>query len=139
MRARNTETRFACSCNGCRNYPTRPAEILHQDQIPSKESGTFYFRKDTMRFFSSRIVDFKAFNRGQEVESLSVIVSSRHGYEGASRYYEIVMLCPYGTIHREGKSFESLRLARKNWESVISDFAPCSCHGCELDREQVSA
>lgn len=139
MRAKNTETRFACSCNGCRNYPTHPAQIWHQDQIPSKEQGTFFFRKDTMKFFSSRIVDFKAVNRGGEIDSLSVIVSSRHGYEGASRYYEIVMLCPYGTIHREGKSFESLRLARKNWESVISDFAPCSCHGCELDREQVSA
>jgi hypothetical protein len=91
-----------------------------------------------MKFFSSRIVDFKAFNRGQEVESLSVIVSSRHGYEGASRYYEIVMLCPYGTIHREGESYDKLREARKYWDDVLARFAPCSCHGCELDREQVS-
>lgn len=135
MRERNTETRFACSCNGCRNYPTRPAEIWHESQIPAKEQGTFYFRKDTMRFFSSRIVDFKRINRGGEIDSLSVIVSSRHGYEGAERYYEVVTLCPYGTIHREGQSFDSLRKARKEWEAVLNSFAPCSCHGCELDRE----
>lgn len=135
MRERNTETRFACSCNGCRNYPTRPAEVWHESQIPSKEQGTFYFRKDTMRFFSSRIVDFKRINRGGEIDSLSVIVSSRHGYEGAERYYEVVTLCPYGTIHREGQSFDSLRKARKEWDAVLNSFAPCSCHGCELDRE----
>ena len=135
MRERNTETRFACSCNGCRNYPTHPAQIWHEAQIPSKEQGTFFFRKDTMRFFSSRIVDFKAVNRGGEIDSLSVIVSSRHGYEGSERYYEIVVLCPYGTIHREGKSFESLRKARKEWDNALVGFAPCSCHGCQLDAE----
>ena len=138
MRARNTETRFACSCNGCRNYPTHPAQIWHKDQIPSKEQGTFFFRKDTMKFFSSRIVDFKAVNRGGEIDSLSVIVSSRHGYEGANRYYEIVVLCPYGTIHREGESYDKLREARKYWDDVLARFAPCSCHGCELDREEAS-
>ena len=135
MRERNTETRFVCSCNGCRNYPTRPAEVWHESQIPSKEQGTFYFRKDTMRFFSSRIVDFKRINRGGEIDSLSVIVSSRHGYEGAERYYEVVTLCPYGTIHREGQSFDSLRKARREWDTVLNSFAPCSCHGCQLDRE----
>lgn len=88
-----------------------------------------------MKFFSSRIVDFKGVDRGGEIESLSVIVSSRYGYEGASRYYEIVVLCPYGTIHREGESFETLRQARKEWDKAVSSFAPCSCHGCELDRE----
>ena len=135
MRERNTETRFACSCNGCRNYPTRPAEVWHEQQIPSKEQGTFFFRKDTMRFFSSRISDFKAINRGEKIDSLAVIVSSRHGYEGASRYYEIVTLCPYGTIHRESAQFDTLRKARKEWDSTLAGFAPCSCHGCVLDRE----
>ena len=139
MRKRNTETRFACSCNGCRNYPTRPAEVWHEAQIPSKEQGTFFFTKDAMRFFSSRIVDFEAFNRGGEIDSLSIIVSSRHGFDGAIRYYEIVMLCPYGTIHREGESFSDLRKARREWAQVVASFEPCSCHGCQLDQEQVSA
>ena len=88
-----------------------------------------------MKFFSSRIVDFKPVNRGGEIDSLSVIVSSRHGYEGASRYYEVVVLCPYGTIHREGESFENLRKARKEWDNALAGFAPCECHGCVLDRE----
>ena len=135
MRKRNTETRFACSCNGCRNYPTFPAQVWHQDQIKSKEQNTYFFRADTMRFFSSRIVDFKPINRGGEIDSLTVIVSSRHGYEGASRYYEVVVLCPYGTIHREGKQFDSLRKARKKWDGVVGAFVPCECHGCVLDRE----
>lgn len=135
MRARNTETRFACECNGCRNYPTRPAEIWHESQIQGKEQGTYYFKKDTMRFFSSRIVNFRAENTGADVASLSVIVSSRHGYEGAVRYYEIVMLCPYGRINRDSKQFDSAKQARKEWDKAVSTFAPCSCHGCELDRE----
>ena len=135
MRERNTQTRFACECNGCRNYPTLPAQIWHESQIPSKEQGTYYFRKDTMRLFSSRIADFRGVRVSGEIDSLSVIVSSRHGYEGATRYYEIVMLCPYGRIGRDSKQFDTLRQARKEWESAIATFSPCSCHGCELDRE----
>lgn len=125
---------FPCTCNGCRNYPTRPAQIWHQDQIPSKEQGTYYFTKDAMRFFSSKIADFKGVERGDAIPSLSVIVSSRHGYEGAERYYELVILCPYGTINRHGVTFNSLRLARKNWDTALSSFPACECHGCQLDR-----
>ncbi len=135
MRARNTETRFACDCNGCRNYPTRPSEVWHADQIASKEQGTYYFRKDTMKFFSSRIVDFRGINRGGGIDSLSVLVSSRYGYEGASRYYEIVILCPYGKINRDSKQYETTKQARKDWDEAIASFSPCDCHGCQLDRE----
>ena len=131
----NTKLKFECSCNGCRNYPTYPAQIWHESQIPSKEQGTYYFTKSAMRFFSSRISDFKGFTSGEDKEqSLSVIVSSRHGYEGAERYYEIVSLCPYGTINRHGAKFDTLRLARKNWDSALASFPPCECHGCQLER-----
>ena len=129
-----TATAFTCTCNGCRNYPTRPAEIWHQDQIASKESETHFFSKSTMRFFSSRVADFKEIRTEGAISSLSVIVSSRHGYEGAQRYYEIVILCPFGTVHRESAQFESLRLARKGWNLALASFNPCSCHGCQLDR-----
>jgi hypothetical protein len=125
---------FDCSCNGCRNYPTRPAEIWHNDQIASKERETHFFSKSTMRFFSSRVSDFKEIKIAGEVASLSVIVTSRHGYDGAQRYYEIVILCPFGTVHRESAKFESLRLARKGWDLALASFVPCSCHGCQLDR-----
>lgn len=130
--------RFACSCNGCRNYPTRPAEIWHESQIPSKEQGTFYFTKSAMRLFSSRIVDFLPVRVAGEIDSLSVIVSSKYGYEGAKRHYEIVMLCPFGTINRETsflQQFDTLPKARKEWSATIASFAPCECHGCILDRE----
>ena len=127
--------KFSCTCNGCRNYPTRPAEIWHQDQIASKESGTFFFTRSTMRFFNSRIADFKPVQGAGDIDSLSVIISSKHGYEGSQRYYEIVILCPFGTVHRESKQFETLRGARKSWDEVVSGFLPCECHGCVLDRE----
>lgn len=134
MKTQQNKLTFPCTCNGCRNYPTRPAQIWHQDQIPSKEQGTYYFTKDAMRFFSSKIADFKGVERGDAIPSLSVIVSSRHGYEGAERYYELVILCPYGTINRHGVTFNSLRLARKNWDTALSSFPACECHGCQLDR-----
>jgi hypothetical protein len=131
----NTKLSFPCACNGCRNYPTRPAEIWHQDQIASKESETHFFSPSAMRFFSSRVADFKSVDTpSNEIKTLSVIVSSRHGYEGASRYYEIVTLCPFGTVHRESAQFESLRIARKGWDLALASFVPCSCHGCQLDR-----
>lgn len=135
----NTETqltRFDCSCNGCRDYPTRPGEVWNHSQIADREKGTYYFTPQAMRFFSSRISDFRAVLReGDAIQSLSVIVSSRYGYEGATRDYEIVMLCPYGTIHREGAKFDTLKKARKDWDLTLSAFAPCSCHGCTLNRE----
>lgn len=137
----NTETqtqtrRFDCTCNGCRDYPTRPSQVWHHSQIAEKEKGTYYFTPQAMRFFSSRISDFKGVLRnGDAIESLSVIVSSRYGYEGAVREYETVILCPYGTIHREGAKYDTLKKARKEWDYAIAHFAPCSCHGCILNRE----
>ena len=133
---RTYSERFACSCNGCRNYPTRPAEIWHESQIAEKEQGTFYFTRGAMRFFNSRIVDFMPVRVSGDIDSLSVIVSSRYGYEGAERHYEVVMLCPFGTINRETlQKFDTLRKARKEWDATVKSFAPCSCHGCTLDRE----
>ena len=106
----NTKLKFDCTCNGCRNYPTYPAQIWHESQIPSKEQGTYYFTKSAMRFFNSRISDFKGVNRGDKEDSLSVIVSSR--YDTDPRFYEIVILCPYGTINRHGVKCDSLKIGR---------------------------
>jgi hypothetical protein len=132
---------FPCSCNGCRNYPTRPAEIWHESQIASKAQG-YFFSKDTMRFFKSRIVDFKPVGispRG--VDSLMVIVSNKR--DDDARYYEIVTLCPYGELGREWMtiggspiaSYKSLREARKSarWNCSIAAQI-CDCHGCQLDK-----
>lgn len=132
----NTKLKFDCTCNGCRNYPTYPAQIWHNQQIPSKENGTYFFTREAMRFFNSKILDFKRVENGSEdkMDSLSVLVSSKHGYDQAVRYYEIVMLCPYGKINRHGANFDSSRLARKNWDSAIASFPACECHGCQLDR-----
>jgi hypothetical protein len=132
---------FACSCNGCRNYPTRPAEIWHESQIASKAQG-YYFSRDTMRFFSSRIADFKPVSISPRCDSLMVIVSSKHG--DSARDYEIVTLCPYGELAREWaqdsdgvpvNQYESLRAARKSarWNSTIAPQI-CDCHGCQLDQ-----
>jgi hypothetical protein len=144
----NTETtqtaklRFDCTCNGCRNYPTRPAEVWHESQIASKAQG-YYFTKDTMKFFNSRIVDFKPVGispRG--IDSLMVIVSSKR--DDDARTYEIVTLCPYGGLGREWVQdgdgspiahYETLNKARKSarWKCIIAAQI-CDCHGCQLDK-----
>ena len=130
---------FTCSCNGCRNYPTRPAEIWHESQIASKAQG-YFFTPETMRYFSSRIADFKPVGISPRADSLAVIVSSKFGYE-YPRHYEIVVLCPYGEIWRDDQTagelvkYETLKKARasKTWNFQMP--APvCSCHGCQLDR-----
>lgn len=135
---------FPCSCNGCRNYPTRPAEIWHESQIASKAQG-FYFSRDTMKFFNSRIVDFKPVGiSSRGVDSLMVIVSNKRDDDDA-RTYEIITLCPYGEIAREWviddadggpiTSYPSLAKARKSprWNCSIAAQI-CDCHGCQLDR-----
>lgn len=135
-------TVYPCSCNGCRNYPTMPAQIWHESQIASKAQG-YYFSKDTMKFFNSRIADFKAVKISSRADSLMVIVSSRHG--DLARDYEIVTLCPYGELSREWlrdgsgtpiERYDSLRAARKSarWNCSIAPQI-CDCHGCSLDRE----
>jgi len=132
---------FPCTCNGCRNYPTRPAEIWHESQIASKAQG-YYFSRDTMKFFSSRIADFKPVSISPRCDSLMVIVSSKHG--DSARDYEIVTLCPYGELAREWAQdsdgvpvnlYESLRAARKSarWNCTIAAQI-CDCHGCQLDK-----
>jgi hypothetical protein len=136
-----TKLSFPCSCNGCRNYPTRPAEIWHESQIASKAQG-YFFTPETMRFFKSRIADFKPVGispRG--VDSLMVIVSNKR--DDDPRYYEIVTLCPYGELGREWvtigdspiASYATLREARKSarWNCTIAPQL-CDCHGCQLDK-----
>jgi hypothetical protein len=137
-----TKLSFACTCNGCRNYPTRPAEIWHESQIASKAQG-YFFSKDTMSFFKSRIVDFKPVGispRG--VDSLMVIISNKR--DDDARYYEIVTLCPYGELGREWAkdsdgspitNYPTLNKARKSarWNCTIAAQI-CDCHGCQLDK-----
>lgn len=133
--------KYECSCNGCRNYPTRPAEIWHESQIASKAQG-YYFSRDTMKFFNSRIADFKPVGISPRADSLMVIVSSKRGDD--ARDYEIVTLCPYGELGREWLKdsdgapiahYESLRAARKSarWNCTIAAQI-CECHGCTLDK-----
>lgn len=132
---------YPCTCNGCRNYPTRPAEIWHESQISSKAQG-YYFSRDTMKFFNSRIADFKPVGISPRADSLMVIVSSKRG--DTARDYEIVTLCPYGELAREWVKdsdgapiahYESLRAARKSarWNCTIAAQI-CECHGCTLDK-----
>jgi len=136
------QLKFDCTCNGCRNYPTRPAEVWHESQIASKAQG-YYFTRDTMRFFNSRIADFKPVGISPTgISSLMVIVSSKHG--DAPRDYEIVTLCPYGELAREWVQdsdgapithYETLAKARKSarWNCSIAAQI-CDCHGCQLDK-----
>ena len=141
-REQGTRLSFPCSCNGCRNYPTRPAEVWHESQIASKAQG-YFFTRDTMKFFNSRIADFKPVGispRG--VDSLMVIVSNKR--DDDPRYYEIVTLCPYGEIGREWAKdndgspitqYASLKAARKSarWNCTIAPQL-CDCHGCQIDK-----
>jgi hypothetical protein len=135
-----TKLSFPCTCNGCRNYPTRPAEIWHESQIVNRAQG-YYFSKDTMRFFNSRIADFKPVGISPSgIDSLMVIVSSKR-YDDA-RTYEIITLCPYGEIGREWASdgepimnYATLNKARRSarWNCTIAPQL-CDCHGCQLDK-----
>ena len=132
---------FACSCNGCRNYPTRPGEIWNESQIASRAQG-YYFTRDTMKFFNSRIADFKPVGITPRADSLMVIVSSKR--DDDPRTYEIVTLCPYGELGREwlkdsdGSPIAhspTLNAARKSarWNCTIAAQI-CDCHGCQLDK-----
>jgi hypothetical protein len=139
VREKNQETRFACTCNGCRNYPTNPAQIWHHDQIASKTNG-YFFSPQTMRYFSSRISDFKPL----EDNGLAVIISNR--FEPSDpRHYEIVTICKYGEVNRiksnnpndwAFKKYDSLKQARKAWQDIAYPIT-CDCHGCQLDREDI--
>ena len=134
-----TKLKFDCSCNGCRNYPRRPAEIWHESQIKSVTNG-YFFSPDTMKFFKSRVSDFKPVGISPNgISSLAVIVSSKF-QDNDPRHYEIVIVCPYGELWREGEDtgglikYDSLRKARasKTWNFQI-ERPICKCHGCQLD------
>ena len=137
-----TKLSFPCTCNGCRNYPTRPGEVWHENQIASKAQG-YFFTPDTMRFFRSRIADFKPVGISSTgIASLMVIVSNKR--DDDPRYYEIITLCPYGEIGREWAKdndgspitqYASLKAARKSarWNCNIAPQI-CDCHGCQLDK-----
>lgn len=134
--------RFDCSCYGCRNHPTRPAEIWHESQIANRAQG-YFFTKDTMRYFNSRIADFKPVGISPiGVDSLMVIVSNKR--DNDARVYEIVTLCPYGEMGREWAKdsdgfpftqYATLNKARKSarWNCSIAPQI-CDCHGCQLDK-----
>lgn len=138
----NPKLSFPCTCNGCRGYAVRPGEVWHESQIASKAQG-YFFSKDTMRFFNSRIADFKPVGISSTgIQSLMVIVSNRR--DDDARTYEIVTLCPYGEVNREWSKdsdgnpfieYATLAKARKSarWNCTVAAIA-CDCHGCQLDK-----
>ena len=141
IQEQGTKLSFPCSCNGCRNYPTRPGEVWHESQIANKAQG-YFFTPDTMRFFKSRIADFKPVGISPRADSLMVIVSNKR--DDDDRYYEIVTLCPYGELGREWArddegtlitQYATLAKARKSarWSCSIAAQI-CECHGCQLDK-----
>jgi hypothetical protein len=96
-----------------------------------------------MRFFNSRIADFKPVGISPTgISSLMVIVSSKR--DDSPRTYEIVTLCPYGELSREWlkdsdgapfADYATLAQARKSarWKCSIAAQI-CDCHGCQLDK-----
>jgi hypothetical protein len=95
-----------------------------------------------MKFFNSRIADFKPVGISPRADSLMVIVSSKRG--DSARDYEIVTLCPYGELGREWVQdsdgapithYPTLKAARKSarWNCTIAAQI-CDCHGCALDK-----
>jgi hypothetical protein len=138
-----TALKFDCSCKGCRNWLPDIAGIVYPEQLAHRTEG-YYFSRDTMRLFKSRYADWSrltnsAAGSGRDNrDGVAVIVSSRHGYDGAARYYEVITICAWGSIHRGQNSdgleqFETLRAARKELAAATYP-AACSCHGCQLDR-----
>jgi hypothetical protein len=119
----NTALKFNCECKGCRNWLPDIAGIVYPEQLAHRAQG-YYFSRDTMRLFKSRYVDWSrltnaAAGSGKDNrDGVAVIVSSRQGYDGAARYYEVITLCAWGAVHRGENSdgleqFETLRAARK--------------------------
>lgn len=139
-------TKFLCSCDGCRGWTRRVALITHASELDSKTEGHF-FSPSTMRFFSSRVVSWKQLanpqQEGIERDGLAVIVSSRYGYDGAERYYELVLLCQYGELTRERAEdstifpFTHYATPAKARKALAGIGYPtsCPCHGCQLDRK----
>ncbi len=137
---------FECSCYGCRNISQRVTEIWHASQLNGKTEG-FFFSPSTMKFFSSRVLTWENLKNpnsdgNAKHDGLAVVVSSRYGYEGAEREYEIVRVCQYGSISRESNpagdspfiKYDTSKKARKALAGVEYPVA-CDCHGCQLDRE----
>jgi hypothetical protein len=134
---------FNCSCNGCRGYSPRIAEIYDISQLSSKVEG-HYFSPATMRFFSSRLGNWRRLDNPaapagiNKLDGVAVIVSSRYGYEGAEREYELITVCGYGSITRQDSAgvldkYPTSRAANKALDAATYP-GECSCHGCQLDR-----
>ena len=120
-----------------------PAGISHESQLADR-AKPYFFTPQSMRTFSSRISDYKPVAVDKH-KSLLVIVSSKYGYEGATRHYEIVSVCPYGEVKRYYSDdsasepiikYESLKKARNSaqWNCRI-EWDSCQCHGCLLNKQ----
>ena len=147
MTNQNTKTpklTFNCTCSGCRGYSTKPAQIWHESQLKSVTNG-YFFSRDTMKFFSSRVANFKPLTNLSGDDGLAVIVSNK--FEPTDpRHYEIITICQYGEINRfksdepsdwAFRKYTNLRAAKRALDLIIYPMA-CDCHGCQLDRAGVS-
>jgi hypothetical protein len=134
---------FKCTCNGCRGYSPRVSEIYDIRQLSSKVDG-HYFSPANMKFFNSRLGNWRRLDNPaapagvDKLDGIAVIVSSRYGYEGATREYELITVCGYGSITRQDKAgvldkYPNSRAANKALD-VATYPGECSCHGCQLDR-----
>lgn len=122
---------FNCGCNGCRNYPTNPTQVYDVTMLTGKEQETKFFHISNMKLFKTKLIDWININD----KDVLILTSSIHGWDGAVRYYEIVRMCKFGKVDRNLGKFTNIKTARKAFnDELISEFLPCDCHGCQLDR-----
>lgn len=125
-----TQTRFDCTCKGCRGRTADLDSVWQWRQIPDKIQG-HYFDDSTRRFFSSRINSWRHLSGG----ALAVRESSAGDMDNTYRIHRVVVFCNYGTLVYQSDKFSTGKKAQEHMASLPDTVEGCECHGCVLDRE----
>jgi hypothetical protein len=122
---------FACTCNGCRNYP-KDLNRLYWEGLVAELNG-FYFSPTNRKFHRSRITDWTFFG---ESKAVSIKETRAKGWDVSDgREYAVSLWCKFGNLvdsiaQENGKKATSFMVS----EEASLKIKACACHGCQLDR-----
>lgn len=158
-----TAPAFACRCIGCRRRPVEWFQGMSDWHIFDKvaQGGGFYFAPDTRRFFRARVLGHRVISAGGGAHGVIVTESKAAGWDdSAGREYVANAWCRYGAMVtllgdygsepsapvvgrtvRASRSDSVRRFlfsdAAEVWARATID--GCPCHGCQIDRAEVTA
>jgi hypothetical protein len=135
----STNTKYSCTCNGCRGYAKANSLYRNYWQGLVSELGGHYFSPSNRKYHRSRITgwNYLYLKGSPDIYGVTIKETRAAGFNKSDgREYAVSIWCRYGELVESVRQLNA-RAANKYMSSAaaVELLDACYCHGCALDRE----